>query len=262
MRWAVEWIALHMPFVVGGVALAAAVVVAVLTWLAGRWAVSQRAPGKGLPGTRLERAGLVAALTLAGGSLAVFGALLGSYRGGGVVVEVDHVVLGALEQHTGPGIRAVFSAITRLGDVATITVLGFAVGGALLWCRRWLLCTAWAVTLAGGGTVNTVLKELVGRQRPEAAEAALGTTAWSFPSGHAMGATFAYGMLAYVLLRTGWVRQPAPVLGMTAALIVLVGSSRVVLQVHYLSDVLAGFAAGVAWLAVCLACTEQSLPQQ
>ncbi|MDN3517151.1 phosphatase PAP2 family protein [Aquisalimonas lutea] len=254
----VEWTGAHLPLVVCSAALVAAVAVMVLARLAGQRAAHQSVSGW-LQQQGQRRVRLAAALGLVCAALAVFLALLDSYRDGGAVARLDHALLEAHQEHTAPAIQAAFAAITRLGDVATITALGFAVGGVLLWYRRWLLCTAWGVTLAGGGMVSTALKQLIGRQRPEAAEAVLGTTAWSFPSGHAMGATFAYGMLAYVLRRTGCVRRPAPLLGAIAALIVLIGGSRVVLQVHYPSDVVAGFAMALAWLLVCLTVTEHAL---
>lgn len=63
-------------------------------------------------------------------------------------------------------------------------------------------------------------------------------------------------MLAYVLL----VRLPAQwhrlVMGVTLSMILLIGASRVILQVHFLSDVFAGFSLGLAWLAVCVGSTE------
>ena len=82
---------------------------------------------------------------------------------------------------------------------------------------------------------------------------------WSFPSGHSSGSVVAFGMLAYLLSRFLPADRAAlrlPVLLAAAALAFTVGSSRVFLQVHFASDVLAGFASGAAWLAVCVAAVE------
>ncbi|RYF39882.1 MAG: phosphatase PAP2 family protein, partial [Comamonadaceae bacterium] len=60
------------------------------------------------------------------------------------------------------------------------------------------------------------------------------------------------GMLAYVVLRFVARRWQLPVLLAATAVAFTTGSSRVFLQVHYASDVLAGFAWGLAWLALCV----------
>jgi undecaprenyl-diphosphatase len=78
----------------------------------------------------------------------------------------------------------------------------------------------------------------------------------SFPSGHAFGSMAFYGMLAYVLLRRLPPRFPRGVIAAAAGTIGMVGSSRILLQVHYFSDVLAGYAAGAAWLLLCIGVAE------
>ena len=75
---------------------------------------------------------------------------------------------------------------------------------------------------------------------------------WSFPSGHSSGAVVAYGMLAYVLLRTLPSRWHLPVVLAATALAFAVGCSRIFLEAHYASDVLAAFASGTAWLTACI----------
>jgi membrane-associated phospholipid phosphatase len=76
---------------------------------------------------------------------------------------------------------------------------------------------------------------------------------YGFPSGHTMIATLFYGYLALFLVKTlsGW-RWRALVMIIVGGLIMLIGLSRMYLGVHYLSDVLAAMAAGVAWLVLCV----------
>ena len=75
---------------------------------------------------------------------------------------------------------------------------------------------------------------------------------WQFPSGHVLGATVCYGLVALLL----WRRLGRPslrialLLGLTA-LLLLIGFSRLYVRDHYLADVLAGYAAGLSWLALC-----------
>src|SRR5205823_14113617 len=81
---------------------------------------------------------------------------------------------------------------------------------------------------------------------------------WSFPSGHAMGSLIGYGMLAYVLVVLRFHRRSTQIsvlLG-AALLIMAVGVSRLYLGVHYFSDVVGGYAAGLLWLAACISGVE------
>lgn len=85
----------------------------------------------------------------------------------------------------------------------------------------------------------------------------LGLTAgFSFPSGHSSGSVVAYGMLAYLSLRLLPVRWHLPSLLAMVALALTVGASRLFLGVHFASDVMAGFASGIAWLALCITSIE------
>jgi membrane-associated phospholipid phosphatase len=75
----------------------------------------------------------------------------------------------------------------------------------------------------------------------------------SFPSGHAIMAVTFYGLLLYIILYTieiAWLRYVLVIL--LLAIIILIGSSRVYLRVHYASDVLAGFIIGLLWLLISL----------
>jgi membrane-associated phospholipid phosphatase len=80
---------------------------------------------------------------------------------------------------------------------------------------------------------------------------------WSFPSGHSSGALMIYGMLAYLLARaipSRWIHDAIAVAA--AFLIALIGLSRMYLGVHYFSDVIGGYAAGIVWLAACISGVE------
>lgn len=127
-----------------------------------------------------------------------------------------------------------------------VTVLGVVL---LVRGRRrlggWVLFALW-----GGALLGMVLKEIVDRARPDLLDPVATAPGRSFPSGHALGATIALGLLVLVLgslLRPVWRRLAwaAAILG-----VLLVSASRVVLGVHYLSDVTAGILLGAGWLAI------------
>lgn len=112
------------------------------------------------------------------------------------------------------------------------------------------------VCLWGGFLFNYVLKCVFKRERPSL-ERLVDAAGFSFPSGHSMVSFAFYGLLLYLLyinLPRAWSRGASMLL--ISCLIMLVGISRIYLGVHYPSDVAAGFAAGGAWLAVCIAALE------
>jgi undecaprenyl-diphosphatase len=102
----------------------------------------------------------------------------------------------------------------------------------------------------GGILLNVVLKHLFLRPRPEWKDPLLTLTTYSFPSGHTMVATVFYGSLcAFVFSSVRDWRWRVLAVVVSALMISLVGFSRIYLGVHYLSDVLAAIAEGLAWLA-------------
>lgn len=107
----------------------------------------------------------------------------------------------------------------------------------------WVLATLW-----GGALLGVVLKTVVGRTRPDLLDAVATEGGRSFPSGHALGATIACGLLALVV---GSVLGPTHrmlVRVVSALAVLLVCFARVTLGVHYLTDVTAGVVIGVLWL--------------
>jgi undecaprenyl-diphosphatase len=91
------------------------------------------------------------------------------------------------------------------------------------------------------------------RPRPDAGSAIALPSSFSFPSGHAATGVAVLGLLGLLAATVARTRaQRVAAVGAGFALGALIGASRVVLGVHYLSDVLAGTYLGLAWLCVCL----------
>lgn len=172
------------------------------------------------------------------------------------LARVDMAVVEALGRGASPTALAAFQAITHLGDGAVLTVIGVLVGLLLLAMQRWLLLITWALALGCGGLLNRALKAFFQRARPTLPNPFAEASGWSFPSGHAMGSFITYMMLAYLAVRLLDRRWRRPGVLIAALLIFLIGLSRIYLGVHYVSDVLAGYAAGALWLAVCLTGSE------
>jgi len=157
-----------------------------------------------------------------------------------------------LSGERGTGGTDIFRVLTFIGSPAAALAIATIVC-VLLYRRRQLVEAALLpVALAGGELLNVVLKLSFHRPRPEVAFVHLDT--YSFPSGHAMLSTTAYGALAYLVWSHLHARRARFALTAgTVVLVALICFSRLYLGVHYLSDVLGGAAAGAFWLAVSIA---------
>lgn len=159
---------------------------------------------------------------------------------------VDFAVLAALREVQSPELNRLAFVISLLGSevLAVVMVVLLMVFG---WQRRWGAVVGLLVTVVGAQMLNNVLKDWFERTRPAPVEGLIPAQAFSFPSGHAMVAAAFYlfvGYLAWQILK-GRTRIVCTVVLVTIAL--LIGLSRLYLGVHYLTDVVAGYVAGVAW---------------
>ncbi len=189
---------------------------------------------------------------LAVGVVAVPLALL--VRGGyGPLLSVDRDVSAAAERAVAgsPALLRAAEAVTLLGDPIGITVV--AAGLALVLWRRGHARLALYVVAARLGAIvlSQGLKHLVDRARPVFDAPVAEALGPSFPSGHALGSAVFWTTCAVLLVpRVG---RPRRLLAGAVLVAVLVAASRVLLGVHYLSDVTGGLLLGLGWTAVCTA---------
>jgi undecaprenyl-diphosphatase len=269
------------------VALLAALLVALI--LAGRWVVSHAADIRAWIARSIERIGaspfvrrlrerhpkawsfvarrfavteylglhLTVGLGLSLGALWLFGGIAEDIIHHDPLTQFDLTIAEAFHRHASPTGVAIAKGVSLLGSPGFIAVWGLAVVGLVLVRRQYLLLGGWLAALAGGGLLDVALKRVFHRTRPTWDVPLLTARGWSFPSGHAMGSLVAYGMLAYLLVRELHGRRPrlAVIAGATV-LVLLIGLSRIYLGVHYFSDVIGGYAAGVVWLAACISGLE------
>jgi membrane-associated phospholipid phosphatase len=197
---------------------------------------------------------LTIGLIISGASLWLFGAIAEDVIHQDPLTRFDLSLLNWVHSRATPAGYSIAQAISDLGSPLALTILALGVAILLAARRQWVLLTGWVVAFAGGGLLDAVLKQVIHRPRPPNALMFLHHYTWSFPSGHAMASLIGYGMLAYVLVRLRVHRrsaQAAVVVG-AALLILAIGVSRLYLGVHYFSDVVAGYAAGVLWLSACI----------
>jgi len=192
---------------------------------------------------------LTVGVVLSVAAVSIF-ALIASAVHTGVTQSFDNSVLRWFSAHRTPLLDEVALEITALGTGLVLLMLA-AVASVFLWLtnHKWSVYVL-LVGVVGGKLLNTLLKGIFERQRPSVVEWVTEVHSPSFPSGHAMSALVVYGSVAYLVGRLEPTRRLKYVTWIvTAILVMAIGISRMYLGVHYLSDVLAGFAAGLAWLA-------------
>jgi membrane-associated phospholipid phosphatase len=187
---------------------------------------------------------------------ALFAALALSIHTGNALTRVDEALVTALRGAVADDTLRAFGRITLLGDTVLRIALCVLGAAGLFAQRQRLLAAALLGSTLGNSLLNHGLKSLFERVRPLHDHSHAFETGWSFPSGHASGAVVTYGMAAYVLLRVLPARWRMPVLQAAAFAVLAAAASRIVLQVHYPSDVLAGMASGAAWLSLCIVTVE------
>jgi len=192
------------------------------------------------------------------GMASLFAEMLEVFDAEEEIGQFDERLTATLARELSPATLNFFGHLTRLGDPMPLTLLVIAVGVLLLVRRHTALALGWVVACAGAGLLNQLLKRIFERVRPVHDHGFAQADGFSFPSGHTTGSLVVYGMLAYLCLRLLPPRWHLPSVLLAAALAFSIGWSRVVLQVHWASDVVAGFAFGVAWLTLCIAAIELS----
>lgn len=178
--------------------------------------------------------------------------------GAGPLTRLDGRVANELNSwvHHRPGFLRTLEWVSLLAKPITLWVV-VAVAVGFLWRPgRHRICLFLVVTSLGGGLIDTVVKAAVNRPRPVVDHPIATAFGKSFPSGHAMGATVVYGALLVALWTVLRPRWRVPALVATIVLVLAVGSSRLFLGVHFLTDVIGGFLLGLAWLSGSVAVFE------
>ena len=169
---------------------------------------------------------------------------------GGRLHFVDTYVHDAAVRQRTAGATEFFVTMSNVGGPVGVGATLAVAGIVLLVKRRYRWFIYLAVTAGGGALMNLELKHHFARTRPDVAEMLRRAHGFSFPSGHAMGSTVAYGALAYLAMRVlkPW-RWKSAALAFAITFVAAVAASRVYLGVHWISDVGAGITAGTVWVA-------------
>ena len=183
-------------------------------------------------------------------SILLFAAIVDSLSEKGTLFHLDLKINAYVIRAADPGLTAFLGTVTELGSIYTVVIVAVIVGVILFIRKNWWRLLALFLAVAIGQAVLNILKFAFQRPRPETEMFVFGS---SFPSGHVFSATVIYGFCIYLTFRfitnaaIKWI-----VSSLLALLILLIGFSRVYLGVHWLSDALAGYVTGCAWLLFCI----------
>ncbi len=165
---------------------------------------------------------------------------------------LDERVASWFHQHATPALTHIARFVTFFGSVAFVAVASACAVLVLIVRKSWNQLLAFALGVGGGSLLNVLLKHLFHRQRPVLENPLITLSSFGFPSGHTMGSTLFYGLLALFVAQSvrTW-RFRAFTFCVAIVWVGLIGLSRIYLGAHYLTDVLGAIAVGLAWLAFC-----------
>lgn len=223
---------------------------------------SSHAPKRTKPRSRPRPLSWIGKLELASLAVVASGILvfvfLARYVGSGKVNELDSRLLLALRSVADPAdpfgprwVEELVRDFTALGGLAAISFITLAVAGGLALAGKGRTALTALAGIAGGFLLGVALKAMFQRARPDLVPHGSYVTSSSFPSAHSMQSAVTYLTLGAVLARVQSTRfLKAYVIALALILTFFVGFSRVYLGVHWPSDVLAGWSAGVVWSIV------------
>ena len=189
--------------------------------------------------------------------IVAFAALASDLRWHGPVTRADVPISIWFHLHLQPVLTGLATAVSRVHSTLGICLMALAAAVALVFCRQTEWLPLLALCVPGGLVLNGLVKHAFERTRPSFGSAAPTLASYSFPSGHTAGATVWWGFA--LLVWFAWEQRPgrrAAACVLAVAMILLTGFSRMVLGLHYLSDVLAAMAEGAGWLVLCIAACQ------
>ncbi|MFD1431743.1 phosphatase PAP2 family protein [Lacticaseibacillus yichunensis] len=179
--------------------------------------------------------------------------LVGVTTGQAFIAAIDKPVIAVLTAHRPAWLTALLIGFTTLGEPVSIVILGLILAAVLYYLRkkRYAVFAFISIVLLSGG--NSLVKHLVRRPRPFVADPAITPLVhiggYSFPSGHASGTMLFWGtviLLVWSLMAPTWAKWTFTSLSLV--MIIFTDISRIYVQVHYPTDVLAGASGALAGL--------------
>jgi len=171
--------------------------------------------------------------------------------------SLDRSLYEALYAGQRPALRVIARLFTALGEPTVLVGAGLAVAAWLWWDGRGRFALTLLLVILIGRALSEAEKYSIARVRPDIEPHLVIVKTSSFPSGHAASSMIFYLTLAIALAgQTRWAR---PAAAAAVLLSLLIGLSRVMLGVHWPSDVVGGWAFGMLWVLVALRPAERLL---
>jgi membrane-associated phospholipid phosphatase len=171
---------------------------------------------------------------------------------------LDREVLGTAVGLQDPATVEIARFVSWVGDFLVVGTVALAAAAyAYARSRRWDLGWLTLAVIGGALAITAAIKLLTDRMRPDGG--LTDTFSSAFPSGHAVRAAAVYTLVAWLVLRwTSPHRRTTRVLvvAVAVAMILAIGTSRLLLGAHWLTDVVGGYVLGVLWVAVCVVVTQ------
>jgi undecaprenyl-diphosphatase len=205
---------------------------------------------------RMRNLGLLAVLGfIASGAMAwLLVAIANVFPDKSMIAGLDDSITNWAVLHGNDGADSLFRGISLLGGPLLIALV-LIVAAVFAARRDWTRLSIVAIACGGGALLNVALKTMFLRARPvDATQFVNAAQAWSFPSGHAMNSLISYGILTCLLITSGRLARgtSTALIAFVTVLVAAIGYTRVYLGVHFMSDVVMGYAAGGMWLLVCI----------
>lgn len=163
------------------------------------------------------------------------------------VTKIDIWINAKMVLLWNPLLNKIMTFITSIANPALLLVASMILFGILFCQKKWHNSLLLIFGLIGGSLFELITKLIVHRARPE--NAFLSVSGYSFPSGHATMAIIFFSLLIYSFkddIKNTIIRCTFIIFNIL--LFLLIGFSRVYLNVHWFSDIVAGFALGLFWL--------------
>jgi undecaprenyl-diphosphatase len=180
----------------------------------------------------------------------------------GETKNFDESVRDYIHGFATPTLTTLMKFFSFLGSPLFLVIIGIIVIVTFIYLKYKRSLVIFLITMAGELAIDLALKPFFGRVRPAAYFDYPLPLSFSFPSGHAFGSLCFYGMLAWFAISNTKNKAAKISIGFLAFIsIFFIGLSRIYLGVHYPSDVLAGYAAGLFWVGI-VALTDSHLRQR
>ncbi|MCM3586070.1 phosphatase PAP2 family protein [Mesobacillus maritimus] len=166
-------------------------------------------------------------------------------------LRLDEGISNVVHSFVGNSKPAISETLATLGSTKGFVIVAVAVITWLVFKRKdYMAVGVYVFAVLSGYLLNSILKEWHQRPRPTT-EQLTEVTTLSFPSGNSMMGFIMYSMAAYFLImRLTSLKAKITVILVTTFIILFYGISRVILNVHYPSDILAGYALGLMWSVI------------